>query len=68
MMRREHLDQAVRTGCPLCGENGHTHGDPFWIHAACHPQSGLSANYLDGKLTLSCRQCRKLVVEVAVAS
>lgn len=50
-----------------CGIPGCTH-KPEFIHARCHIDSGLDVKVLKNSLELSCRECKKLVCEIAIAS
>lgn len=65
MTKPLHLEQLSGVPC------AHHHGEKAsWLHARCHPSDGLWARFdLElGALVLSCRQCKRLVAEVAVAS
>lgn len=60
---REDLDMApCGCGSPAC-ENLHAMG----FTQQCHPESGLNAAYLDGKLILECRECRDIACVIQVA-
>jgi hypothetical protein len=52
-------------GTPNCG---HDHSVLF-LHAACHPSAGTRVSYdkPTGLLTVACKRCDKLVVQVKVA-
>lgn len=64
MLYREQLDKAH---CSTPGCNHKTH-DELWLHAACHTGEGVVAKYSQGQLSIYCRRCKKLVVEIAVAA
>jgi hypothetical protein len=62
----EDLERIAEKGCQVEGcESGCTH--EFFFHARCHPAAGTWVSYREGTLTIICRECRKLVAEVAVA-
>ena len=54
-----------------CSVPGCTHEDhsQMFVHGSCHPRAGLVASYhlARGSLALYCKQCSKLVAEIAVA-
>lgn len=69
-LTREKLDGMA------CSECGKDLGDPvhkeghdrrLWLHGRCHPSAGSRVSYLDGVVTVACRQCKKLIAELAVA-
>lgn len=69
------LTREVLDGMP-CGGCGKEIGDPEqhsahdmrrWLHGRCHMSAGTRVSYLDGVLTVACRECKKLIVEIAVA-
>lgn len=63
-LTREHLDQ---TGCgtPNC-QHDHT---VLYLHARCHPREGTVSSYdkRTGTITVKCKRCKALVVEVLIA-
>ena len=66
------LDTALLHGCqmPGCLHSEHPFTDVVFLHPRCHPKAGTWAFYSAthrGVLRLICKQCRTLVVEVAVA-
>jgi hypothetical protein len=62
----EDLERIASGGCQVEGcKNDHPH--EFFFHARCHPTAGTWVSYKEGTLTIICRECRKLVAEVAVA-
>lgn len=62
------LDDAALQGCgaPGCTHSTHT----FYIHARCHPRSGVDVAYTHdtGLLHITCRECGQTIVKVKVAS
>jgi len=64
MLTRRDLDSF---GCdtPDCG---HDHSVLYLI-ARCHPRAGVDARYVKqtGSLVFECRDCKRLVAEIAVA-
>lgn len=65
-MTRNELD---RLGCamPNCTHD-HTKDPDLFFHARCHMSAGseVSYNKQNGVLTIKCKQCKKLVAEIAV--
>ena len=65
---REQLDELVLGGCEGDGEL-HSHSASLFLHARCHIQAGLEAEYtLGGELAVRCLVCGKPVVTVMVES
>jgi hypothetical protein len=64
---KEDLDLLANHGCQCkdCREAGRD--KVFFFHARCHPEAGTWVSHQGGTLTVICRECRKLVAEVAVA-
>ncbi len=58
----------VKEGCsnPDCKSE---HDDVLYLHAGCHPKSGLSLRYKKGSglLIVSCAECEVDIAHVAVA-
>lgn len=57
-------------GCQVPGCNHQTHaGDPFHLHARCHPKGGLEVAYLKGQglLRIGCHKCKQPVADIEVA-
>jgi len=60
---RRMLDHA-RCATPGCAE---THG-PLYLHSRCHPNAAVEVCYEAGILTIRCKKCQTLVIEVSVAT
>ena len=58
-------DLAALLSCG-CGQPGCTDIGEY-IHARCHIASGLDARYVDGILELSCRECKRPIINIAIA-
>lgn len=66
-LTRPDLDAVMAHGCgnPHC-EHKHTL-EPLFLHSRCHVDSPIEASYFDGVLTVSCMECQKVIVTIAVA-
>ena len=61
------LTQADMKGVS-CGHPGCTNKDcALVLHSRCHPDDGTWATYHNGRVTIECVVCRKLVAEFLVA-
>lgn len=72
MLTTRDLETALRHGCqmPGCRHSDHSLNDVFYLHPRCHPCAGTWAAYhadTPGVLHILCKQCRALVVKIAVA-
>lgn len=47
----------------VCGASG-----PLFITQACHPGTGVDAEYEDGVIEFVCHACKLLIVQVRVAA
>lgn len=52
--------------CELC-ERSADHEHRMVLNARCHPNEGLSVDYVDGNLEIFCAVCEEIVAIVAVA-
>lgn len=57
-----------RMPCDICGNSGCTdHGGSGWLHSRCHIEVPTWVKYSDGKITIVCAQCERVVCEIQVA-
>ena len=66
-MAIDQLEAMVEHGCssPECQHKNHDH---VIIAQTCHPMAGVDVHYMKGSgvLTLRCRECNDIMVEIAV--
>jgi hypothetical protein len=61
---KEDLD-GTQCSVPNCT---HDHEQGFFLHAKCHPGSPTWAMYLNGRLFITCAECKEIIVVIEVAS
>ena len=52
-------------GHPECKNKG---GGHLYLQAACHPQAGLTVMHHEGLIVVGCMECKRTVIQVALAS
>lgn len=66
-LAKSELESAVMAGCqiPNCNHDDHS---TIYLRSRCHPRGGIDVYYKQGtgKLTVACRACNEVVVEIAV--
>ena len=67
---REDLDRDAAAGCTMPDCDHKHHDGTIWFHARCHPRADVGVYYEFGTGTMHvvCGQCRRPVVDIAVAS
>jgi hypothetical protein len=64
VLTRQELDRQT-CGVPGCTHESHA-GSELYMHPRCHAGQGLEVCYLEGKLLVMCRVCKKPVASVEV--
>jgi len=69
---REDLEEGIACGCqaPGCTHKDHGPLTEVYLHANCHPHAGVDVCYKQGsgQLAITCRECHRPIVSVAVAT
>jgi hypothetical protein len=66
MLKQADLDRAAVRGCTVAGCS-HDHGGQIFLHARCHIDAQVSAQYVaPDTLQVSCADCGQFVCRVAV--
>jgi hypothetical protein len=69
MTTREVLDALVARGCGVADCDHAHHAEPLFLHARCHLDGRIEVSYRHGSgvLRIGCRECGKVIAQVAVA-
>ena len=59
----EELTSLMKCGCsqPGCTKKAE------FLHARCHPESGLEVRFTDDYLELRCNKCKEFIIKIAIA-
>jgi hypothetical protein len=61
------LGDLVARGCSRPGCTHDHHGEEVWLHAECHPRSGVCVAYKEGAIFMHCKECGRPLGAIAVA-
>ena len=68
----EDLEASIARGCtaPHCTHEDHGPVTKLYLHANCHPHSGVDVCFEtgSGQLAITCRTCHRPIINVGVAT